>query len=194
MLENNGGRDRTRTRPISSQPVSGDCNSFHFITGCRPRCSLEQPVSAGCYQDVITDLLPDRAELRIPGAENCGRLARGFSDAGPWRRWPRAIPFANEVRLDPQRHGRRKTILADDIRAWFMRQNGLVPTGYNNGRQKCAVTPAQDRRRFDPAAQMIEFSFGRTMPSFCFQVPRTAPVYAAFCQGLPHPHLDEGLD
>jgi hypothetical protein len=44
-----GAGDGTRTRSTSFQAVSDDYKSFLLSTGCRRRCSLFQPVLAGCY-------------------------------------------------------------------------------------------------------------------------------------------------
>jgi hypothetical protein len=64
VIERNGGDDGARTRLGSPQPVSGRCKSFHLNTGCGRRCSLSQPVLAGCYQDVITGILPSALNPR----------------------------------------------------------------------------------------------------------------------------------
>jgi hypothetical protein len=61
-LLKNGAGDGTRTRSTSFQAVSDDRKSFRLSTGCHRRCSLFQPVLAGCYHDVITGLGRQPAE------------------------------------------------------------------------------------------------------------------------------------
>jgi hypothetical protein len=72
MIDSYGAGDGTRIRPTSFQVASDGHKSFRLITGCRDRCSLSQPVLAGCYHDVITDMLLRHDEvclnLELPAA------------------------------------------------------------------------------------------------------------------------------
>jgi hypothetical protein len=90
--------------PISFQAVSDDCRSFRLSTGCHRRCSLFQPVLAGCYHDVITDLLPDetltRATVSTP-------IKTPNSNFAPRKNTPHA--WAGRRRNPPGRYLRRSS-------------------------------------------------------------------------------------